>query len=201
MQRSRALSTRADTRTLSAWAGSDLAWRRLLASEAPAAAWRVMEAFSVSGRPFELWLRWSAGSGAGAECRVTVARSTRVGLFARSVIVDAANLSSQENKVGVTVADGAVHTRNHWEVRGQAQEAVENDVELPAFADRLRLELADPALLAAAEIRFYDAQGVLRGVTLGDQQPSGGLPLGGADQVRLVVGATTAFRAVYGLHL
>ena len=78
------LSTRADSKELPPFEpkGSPKPIE-LLVAEAERAVWRIVELFG--GGPFDVRLAWSAGSGAGASARITVARSARVSLFARSV--------------------------------------------------------------------------------------------------------------------
>jgi len=72
------LSTRSDGRDLPAWDAA-LKLLPLLDADAELATWRIAEGrpvavFSRSDLPFEVHLAWSAGGGAGAEAKVTVAR-------------------------------------------------------------------------------------------------------------------------------
>ena len=92
------LSSRSDGRDLPAWADS-LKLLPLLNAEAPGADWRIVEAFSRSGLPFELSLAWSSGGGAGARAHITVARAARVCVFARNLRIEAGNLADAINDV------------------------------------------------------------------------------------------------------
>ncbi len=194
------LTTRSDGKTLAAMVEAPKLVD-LLDTEARAGAWRIVELFSVSGAPFEVELAWSSGSGAGAKARLTVARATRVSVFARSLRVRAANLSAEENRVGVTVADGHAVTRNVLEVRGALVENAPQALSVPAFATGVRLELADVALLPGATVLVYDGQGTLRSSTTGDEQPSAGVPLGGAGKLEMNAAGGAAYRAIFHLAL
>jgi hypothetical protein len=195
-----ALTTRSDSKALPAFQEAP-SFSELLDTEARHGAWRIVELFSVDGAPFEVELSWSSGSGAGASARLTVARAGRISVFARALRVRAANLSSSENRVGVTVADGHAVTRNVLEVTGQLGDNASEKLTLPPFASAVCLELADAVLLPGAEIRVYDGQGTLRSTTTGDEQPSTGVPLGGASKVEVSSGSACAYRALFHLAL
>jgi hypothetical protein len=177
----------------------------LLDADAPAATWRIVEAFSLSDLPFELNLSWSAGSGAGAEAKVTVARSARVCVYARGLRIRAGNLADETNRVGVTVADAYAVTENQWEATGEliqlAAAVVPAEVGVPPFARRVRVETADSAQLPSATIKVYDGLSVLRSTVPGDQQPAEGVPIGGARAVEIAAAEVTAWRAVFTLSL
>ncbi len=195
------LSSRSDGRDLPAWTDS-LKLLPLLNAEAPGADWRIVEAFSRSGLPFELSLAWSSGGGAGAKAHITVARAARVCVFARNLRIEAGNLADATNRVGVTVADAYAVTENQWEVTGQlADQGTTAEIEVPAFARRVRLELADPAQLPTTTLRLYDGQNTLRAAIPGDKQPPVGVPVGGARTVEIAAGGATAWRAVFTLSL
>ena len=49
-------------------------------------------------RPFEAELSWSAGSGTGARALLTVARASRVSVYARSLQLRARNLGPERNR-------------------------------------------------------------------------------------------------------
>jgi len=195
-----ALTTRSDSKTLPALDDSPV-MQDLLDTEARRGAWRIVELYSTTGAPFEVELAWSSGSGAGASARLTVARAARVSIFARSLLVRAANLSSAENRVGVNVADGHAVTRNVLEQRGSLEDNAAVELPVPAFATGVRLELADPSLLPTASVRIYDGEEVLRSSTAGDEQPSSGVPLGCAGKLEVQATSATAFRAVFFLSL
>lgn len=195
------LSTRSDAVTLPAWSGAK-AHKSVIAADASEATWRIVEAFSIDGLPFELNLSWSAGAGAGAKATVTACRSVRVCVFARALQVTAANLADASNRVGLTVADGFAVTTNQAEATGMMPNS-EGDVEIPPFALRFRFEMADPSYLSTTEIRLYDGLSVLRSLMMADLQPDGGVPLGGARRLTLTNTSATdiAYRVVFDLAL
>ncbi len=194
------LTTRSDGVTLPARDG-ELLLKPLLNAESGRDAWRIIEVFSLSAAPFDLRLSWSSGGGSGANAKITVSRAARICVFARSLRIQAANLSDTENRVGVTVADGHTRTRNQWEVRGTATESTPEGIEIPPFAERLRLDLSDPAYVTSAEIEVYDGQDILRSRTIASGQPSDGLPVGGAGKVEVTIPSSIDYRVVFTLSL
>jgi len=179
----------------------ELLLKPLLNAESGRDAWRIIEVFSLSAAPFDLRLSWSSGGGSGANAKITVSRAARICVFARSLRIQAANLSDTENRVGVTVADGHTRTRNQWEVRGTATESTPEGIEIPPFAERLRLDLSDPAYVTSAEIEVYDGQDILRSRTIASGQPSDGLPVGGAGKVEVTIPSSIDYRVVFTLSL
>lgn len=175
-------------------------FQELLVGEADGDAWRIVEVFSRSGRPFEVELAWSAGTGTGAQARLTVSHAVRVCVFARSVRLAAANLSSEDNRVAVTVGDGFAVTRNHLAVAGQGVGPI--DVPVPAFATHVHLDVADAALRAASTLTLLDGQTVPRAaVTAATQGGSDGVALAGAQLVRVSLPSPAAWRLVFTLCL
>lgn len=199
------LSTRSDGRELAARDVETLEVRHepLLNAEARADTWRIVEAFSRNGLPFELELGWASGSGAGAKARITVAHATRVSVFARGLTLRAANLSASPNRVGVTVADGFAPTRNQWETTGFMSEGSPGDFGVPPFAERLRIELADPSIAATTTVRLIDGTGLARSVFSVADQPPEGVLVGGVHTVQVLSKNVSGvpFRAVYLLSL
>ena len=158
--------------------------------------------FSRSGLPFEVELGWSAGGGSGAGATVTVARSARICVFARSLRVRAGNLADATNRVGITVADAYAVTENQWEHTATSpDQGVQLDVPVPPFARFVRVELADPSGLPATTLRVYDGLGTLRATVAGDKQPPAGVPVGGARRFSVTSGSVGAWRAVFTLSL
>ena len=194
------LSTRADSKDLPAL--DPLAGPKpveLLVAEAGRDAWRIVELFSGSDLPFDAELAWSAGSGAGASARVTVARAARVAVFARSVRIAATNRADVVNRVGVPVADGFAATRNSWE--HAASHLAVSTIPVPPFAESVRVELADPALSPLATVRVLDGLGAVVAAYPVDQQPALGVPVGGARALELDLAAPVSFRAVFTLSV
>ncbi|MCB9679814.1 MAG: hypothetical protein H6737_32205 [Alphaproteobacteria bacterium] len=155
----------------------------LLNTEAEIDTWRIVEVFSRTGLPFEADLSWSSGTGSGAGAQVTVSRSARICVLARSLRISATNLAKKLNRVGVTVADGFAPTRNTWEVPTGVAEGTPLEVDVPPFAETFRLELAEPGAYAATQIAVKDALGDTRGAYNAAFQPHSGIPVGGASKI------------------
>ncbi len=201
--------------TLAAWNGSsDLDFQTLLSGQdnhcarEVRGAWRVVELVSQTGKPFDATLRWTAGNGGNLTALVTVCRSTRVGLFCRSLDVTVANLASVANTVSGVVAPAQtfVQTHNQYEVRGrEGQDATHTDsveIPIPPFAERLHLYFTDTANLTAWTVSVTDAQGTLRSNTTADLIPDTGIYIGGASLIEVNSGGNTGnWRAVFPLSL
>ncbi|MCB9779736.1 MAG: hypothetical protein H6742_14320 [Alphaproteobacteria bacterium] len=185
--------------------GADLAFVDLLRGEACGGAWRIVEAYSASGGPFELHAAWSGGEGAGQEAKITVPRATRFAVFAASLSLKAANLSGSENRVGCNVADGYCVSANQYEVRGVgiqlAAELVSLPLTIPPFATHFRVDCADDAQLPGLAIKVYDGVGNVTVDLTGDKQPSPGVPLGAAGKVEVAAPADLRFRGVFLLSI
>lgn len=174
----------------------------LLNAEAEADTWRIVEVFSRTGLPFEVGLSWSSGTGSGAGAQVTVARATRICVFARSLRITATNLAKKLNRVGVTVADGFTPSRNTWEVPAVIGAGSTFEAEVPPFADSLGLDLADLAAVVTTQIRVHDALGDVRASYNAAFQPPNGVPVGGASKVEVTTTHPgTLARLVFHLSL
>lgn len=173
----------------------------LLKGEAELDTWRIVEVFSKSGLPFDLHLAWASGGGSGAEAKVTVARSARICVYARSMRLVAENLCDKPNRVGVTVADGYAVTRNQWEQRGAVVEGSPLALQVPPFAETFRVELADPTTLASTLIRLRDGVGTTRALFSALLQPAAGIPVGGAATVEVSGNDNVDARVVFHLSL
>jgi hypothetical protein len=194
------LTTRTDGADLAPFA-PDAKPVDLLRAEAELDTWRIVEVFSRSGYPFDVSLEWSAGRGAGASALVTVSRSARISIFARSVRVVATNLSNQENRVVVTVADGFAPTRNQWEHKAHLVASDTALIPIPPFAETVRIDLADASLAPTSVIRVVDGLDTNVATHLVSDQPARGIPIGGAADLELTVPSDTDFRAVFHLSL
>lgn len=197
------LSTRTDTRELVARDpfAPGLVFEPVLTAEARADAWRIVEAFSLTGEPFELELSWSSGSGTGARAVLTAAHAVRVCVLARGLRVRAANLADRVHRVGVTVADGFAATRNQLQLDGALDDTGPALLTVPAFAERLRVEVADDLHSAATQVRLLDGLGTTRSAFAVADQPADGVFVGGTHSVEVELGASVDFRAVFLLSL
>jgi hypothetical protein len=196
------LSTRSDAKELPVSPAGVLSWTNVLDTDSEKSTWRIVEAFSIDGAPFELEVSWSAGAGAGPKVRATIARSGRVSVFARGLRVRAANASSSKNRIGVNVADGFAPSRNVCEVRGAVPVGGGTvEVEVPPFAEDFTLEVANPDLQAGAHVQLYDGHGTLRASYSGDEQLSTGIDVGGAGKIEVSSPTPVDFRVVFQLSL
>jgi len=181
--------------------GAELTLVDLLRAEACGGAWRIVEAYSASGGPFELHASWSGGDGMGQEAKITVPRATRVAIFASSLSLRVANLSGAENRVGCNVADGYCVSANQYEVRGLGDQNLPGTLAIPPFATHFRVDCSDDTQLPALGIKVYDGVGNVTVDLLGDQQPSPGVPLGAAGKVEVAVPSGLRFRGVFLLSI
>jgi len=170
----------------------------LLAPEAPRSAHRIVELWGDA--PFDVSLSWTAGTSTPKEATLSVSRGARVGVFARTLVVKAANLSTSENLVGVAISDGFLASRNRRQLTGSGSGSFE-ELALPAYAEALRLDLSDPAQLSSARIALEDAVGTRGAVVAGDAQPDAGVPVGAAGKALVLVPSGVAWRALFTLSL
>ena len=178
----------------------EVVFKDLLRGEACAGVWRIVELYSASQAPFELHASWSGGDGMGQEARMTVARATRFAVYASSLTVRVANLSSAENRVGCNTSEGYCVSCNQYEVRGTGDGSALS-VLIPPFATHFRVDVADESQLASTTVRVLDAQALLRAEIMGDDQPDAGLPLGGAGSIEVVAPSNIDFRGVFTLSI
>ena len=204
MSGSSELSRRSNRVTLAAWGGSTPFYVDLLEADAcdgrTYGAWRVVELYAQSG-PFEVSLEWTAGMGGGQSVLVTVARNTRVSLFAKTLRIRAANLDTTEQFVGVMIADGYGQAENFFEQRGTGADAGTDLYTVPSFSRRALLEVADPAQLASFAVAVKDGAATLRGKWPGNGQPGGGMPMGAAKTIEITRPGGVAYRLVHSLNL
>ena len=194
------LSRRGHQETLRAYTGTPL-FADLLSAEACLGTWRIVEVVSASGGPFELRLSWSAGDGMGQEAKLTVARGTRLSIFASSLKLRAANLWSKDNRISVMVSDGYCVSENHYEVRGVGTIAAATAVEIPPYARTVRVDVSPASGLVSTTLSLADGLGTVRAEVLGDEQPAGGLPLAGAGSLTVEVPPDHTFRVTCTLSL
>jgi len=173
-------------------------YAELLAPEALRSAHRIVELWGEA--PFDVSLSWTAGTSTPKEATLSVSRGARVGVFARTLLVKAANLSTSENLVGLAISDGFLASRNRRQLTGSGTGSFQ-ELALPAYAESLRLELSDPSQLSSARIALEDAVGTRNAVVVGNAQPFGGVPVGAAGKALVLVPAGVAWRALFTLSL
>ncbi len=179
----------------------------LISTEAQEDEWRIVELISTNNLPFEAEITWGNGSGAGASITISVARSTRICIYARSISIRVANLVANtfpfngDNAVRVNISDGHDNTKNQMDIINRLDTGVgTEEVPIPNFASWFRLELADPT--AAGATSFVELISPLGGVmskTFYADQPSQGTPIGAA--VAMLVHADSGYRVVFYLHM
>jgi len=195
------LPVRAETRELPPRSvGDDLTHRTFLRVGAFAETWRIIQAMSFGGRPFQLEVQWSSGDGDGPVVPITVSHATRVCVIAQELVVRAANLSDTPNQVAVTITDGFCHSRNQYEAAGVSLETPVI-LDIPPFASRFLVELDRPSWLRRARIEILDGLRRVRSMHLGHRQPRGGIPVGGASRLRLWIPERRSYRVVFELTL
>jgi hypothetical protein len=170
----------------------------LLAPEAARPAHRIVELWGDA--PFDASVAWSAGTSRPKEAVVSVSRATRIGVFARTLVVKVRNLASVEQSVSLAVSDGFLISRNTRQRTGTGNAAFQG-LEVPAYAETMGLHLADPAQLPAARIALEDGFGVRGAIVAGDAQGAHGVPIGAADKVFVLVPGGVPWRAVFHLSL
>lgn len=189
-----ALSTRSDQADLPPASGSQAAGKPavLLTSEAEQDAWRLIEVFSRTGKPFEVELHWSSGGGSGASAKITVAHAARICVMARTLRLSASNLAPVSNRVGVTVADGFVETRNRYEVPVGLAIGEVLRVRPPPFAESFRVEVEVPTSGSGGQeeppepsISVMDAFNQPRATFTPSNQCCTGIALGGTDHIQV----------------
>lgn len=178
------LSTPSDQETLPVYvAGSTPSFVKLGTPEAQLGYWRLLEVWSLDGRPFQLSLDWTGGGGGGQSALITVARATRVCIFARGMTIRAANLSTAgTNRVAFTTADliAPVPTNNVFEVVAvEPPGGVPLSFTIPPYAVRCRIETSTVASLAATDVEVVDGSSNVISKFFANTQPSEGFFCGG----------------------
>ena len=181
--------------------GTALKFVRVLAPEAKESAWRLVEFFSVDLRPFEVRLSWTGAHSASQYAQLTITRGTRICVWARSLVIDIANLSGSINKVSVSIGDTQAFTpsRNRYELRGTLSTSVARSLSIPPWATSLRVDTSNPTAMPNFTIRLIDGNSNLMAALLGNAQPGEGVPLGGAERVELTSTVVAEYRAAFNL--
>jgi hypothetical protein len=181
--------------------GTALKFVRVLAPEAKESAWRLVEFFSVDLRPFEVRLSWTGAHSASQYAQLTITRGTRICVWARSLVIDLANLSGSVNKVAIAIGDTQAFTpsRNRYELRGTLSTSVARSLSIPPWATSLRVDTSNPTAMPNFTIRLIDGNSNLMAALLGNAQPGEGVPLGGAEKVELTSTVVAEYRAAFNL--
>ena len=183
---------------LQAWQGSFVA-----EAKGRVAAWRLIELNSVTGTPVDWRVVWTSGGGE-QEAWVSTARSTRVCVYAQTLRLQTRNNSASSTTVSATIATtrGALSTDNVWEVRSLLDADGSDEIVIPPYARRVRVDCGDRTKLDSVTVTLTDAYTLTRAQLLVSELPSDGLPIGSADKVTLSnTGANVLCRAVFHLAL
>lgn len=162
-------------------------------------SWRIIEALSTEGRPFELEVHWSASKVSGPWVKTTVSHATRLCVFAKGVTLYATNVSSKSNTVIVLVPDGFAQTANVWEHRATTTASTPLVIPIPPFAASFDLNLAQRDALPGANITIFDGQGKARAHFSAANQPPGGIPVGGAGKLEVTTTGAIDLRGIFTL--
>lgn len=162
--------------------------------------WRLIEAWSENGRPWELRLAWTLGNGSGSSARISVSSAVRVSVFAEHLQLDALNRSTDSNKVGVAVVNGQVATANAYDEWHQCNGIDAVALKVPPFAQRFDLQLQDRRLLATTSVKLIGGQGEFIELK-GDAIPASGLAIGSIDSIQVLTSVSMQLRAIFYLGL
>lgn len=169
----------------------------ILAAEAGRPAHRIIELWGDA--PFDATVAWSAGASRPKEAELSVSRGTRIGVFARTLVIKVRNTSKLENAVGLAVSDGFLNSRNIRQLTGTG-DGTPQELVIPAYAETLSLELSDHSQLPSASIVFEDGFDTSNAVTPGDKQGNG-VFVGAAGKAQILVPNGVAWRALFHLGL
>lgn len=166
-----------------------------------AQCWRVIEAWSADGLPWELHLDWTLANGPGGNgARVSVSQSVRVCVFASDLKLSGLNRSTSPNHVGVAVANGFMPTANvldSWQLCDGTTPVV---FEVPPFAQRFDLQLGSRHLLNSTAVALIDGTGA-RIELSADALPAAGIGVGAVDRIEVLTPVSCQLRAIFMLSL
>lgn len=180
--------------------GGDNSPRRILAASGMCQGWRMIEAWSEGGKPWELRLKWTLGNGSGTQARLSVSSAVRVSVFAEDIQLDAVNRSSASNPVAAAVVDGQVPSCNVYDEWTTCDGVNAVTLEVPPFAQRFDLQLQERLWLASTQVKLMGGLGEhieLRG----DSIPSSGLAVGSIDSIQVLTSTRMQLRAIFYLSL
>jgi len=161
--------------------------------------WRLIEAASSTGLPFELKLGWSAGAAMATEARVTIGGFGRVCLLCRALKIEAANLVNETNTISVAVVDASLGTTNVWELCVACDGVSPVEISRPAWAHTAQIGLSDRSLIPDTTVSLFDAQLVLRAQHSLKWVPPMGLPLGATRKMQILTPEPARVRVLFSL--
>ena len=175
--------------------------KTILQADDGAQGWRIIEAWSRTGLPWDMVLEWSRSGGVtGVTTIVSVAHAVRVCVYAAALSIGGTNRTDVDNPVGATVADGCMPTSNTFDVWGSCDGTTPFSVQVPPFAHRVAIMLAEPAAALSTTVTYYSGTGA-RVVNMGIGTPDYGLVLGVTDRIEILTPVATDVRATFFLSL
>lgn len=164
--------------------------------------WRTIDLYSNEDLPWEAEVGWTGGMAGKRKAFITVARTTRVSVFASSLAVKGKSLSSLPVTAWAAIADGSTDNENEYSVRGEFIAATHTaTLPVPPFAKYVRLELDTESEYPLSSIALIDGWGVTRNTTRGDRQPAPGLPVGDSQSVTITTTNSVKWRVTFILNL
>jgi hypothetical protein len=182
-------------------AGNSVQWFDLISVQSQVETWRIVEVFSDKGFPFALELSWTAAGSTGAHALLTVSHAARVSVFANGLTARARSLAPDAHAVSLTVADGFAQTANVWEESASSDGSNPVELDIPPFATRFHLHLAETDALDGTTITLLDGNSVARARFGANALPPAGIPVGGASRLSIVTTQPTELRTVFELQL
>lgn len=162
--------------------------------------WRLVEAWSSKGLPWELLLSWTLGNGPGTEARISISSAARVCVFAQDIKLDGLNRSSSENPVGLAVVNGFMPTANVFDLWATCDGTNPVTFQVPPFAQRFDLQLGNRHLLSSTSVTLTNGSGA-NIVLPGEAIPAAGLAIGSVDLIQVLTPVSCQLRAIFSLGL
>lgn len=194
-------SRRSEKFDLPAWNGTDPRPDRFFRGESGEAAFRLLEFHSLQLKPFAVTIEWEGLGIQGKKAYLTLSPSGRVCVFASTVTARLFNQDDAENQVVATMIDVAdfVQTHNQFLSPGAVDNSTQ-DIDIPPFAKRFRVDVNSPSSYSATAIRTFDGQGTKRLDLTANNQPET-LPIGGAEKIQIYSSGAVTFQVVFFLDL
>lgn len=161
--------------------------------------WRLIEAWSHDGRPWELFLNWSvSGAIQSTGLRVSVGTAARVCVFGIAVEVGALNRSLQSQQIGLMVATGHEWTRNHLDRWAQADGVNAVSFKVPPYAARVELMMSERSAAAMTMVKVIGGMGQEVACPF-SAIPADGIPLGDVTELEIAPPVAMMLRATFYL--
>lgn len=154
--------------------------------------------------PLAVTIQFSGGEGPpGVDLKLIVSRSTLVCLPSSAIVVRGTNLGTATTTVTTRIhqTNLPLATRNVWSSDGDAT-GVLDTIEIPAYAESVRLDVADVAFRATSYLELFSPGAVLVGRSSVTDLPPRGLPVGHSEQAGILVpAAANKYRVTWFLSV